>query len=551
MRVEEELKTYLQVIWRYKWIIAACGLIASVVALGISTQLTPLYSATATVRVASAPGGMSDYTYITSLTRLSNTYIEIATSDVSLDEVVKRLGLEEQPDVEVEAVPETELIRISASDPDPTQARDIANTLASLMIEQSMQLYGGNAPTAREILEEQLQQAKVDLDAALSEYNDALRAAQSSTTPSASGTPNPNIDVETLADLVSVRQQIYGDLLWRYEAARTSEQLGSNAITIVEFASTPLKPTSPRILLNTALGLFAGFATGMILAFLFEGMDNTVRGIEDVRAMTELPILCMIPELKRMVGVNANLSFSQDRHISPVPAFDQLRTRLILLSAKSKFTKFLITSPEPGTGKSTVAANLAISLTQGGNRVVLVDMDFRRPHQHSYMDLPNEKGLSDYLSGEIELDATLQSTKYPNLRVITTGSSPHISSDWLTPDFIDSFFNPLGKEFDYVLIDAPALLSVADPILLASQADAVILVVARRKTERPNLDFALQQLSELNANVMGIVVNKMPNSQLYSYYSERHEKKRPFWQGKVAKLISIISRRKDSNFDEK
>jgi capsular exopolysaccharide synthesis family protein len=521
MSVEEELKTYLQVLWHYKWIIAASAIIASLVALVISLLLTPRYTATATIRVASAPGGATDYTYIASSTPLINTYVEIAKSDTSLNEVEKRLGLQKKPSVQVDVVPETELITIKASDPNPAQARDIANKLADLMVEQSMQLYGGNVPTASEILAGQLQQAKNDLDSAVAEYDTALRGSQPTPTPSASSTPLPNLDVETLANLVSVRQQIYGDLLQKYEAARTSEQSSANAITITEPAYLPLKPTSPKIPLNAALGLLAGLAMGVILAFLFEGMDGTLRGIEDVQAITTLPILCKVPELKRWWFSKAILGFSRNGHLQPPPAFDQLRTRLILFAAKPKSVTFLITSPEPGAGKSTIAANLAVSLAQGGNRVVLVDMDFRRPRQHSIFNIISGEGLSNFMRGEIQLEVILQTTTHPDLRVITAGSSPEGLFEWLTPDNIRSLLETLGLVFDYVLIDAPALLSVAEPMILASQADAVILVVARRKTERMNLRITLQQLTEINANVVGIVVNKVLNSQLYSYYTRR------------------------------
>ena len=550
MRVEEELRTYLQVLWRYKWMVAACAIIASMVALGISLQLTPFYSATATLRVASAPGGSFDYMSISSLTQLRNTYVEIATSDISLDEVAERLELQKQPSVQVDVVPETELIRISASDPDPARARDIANTLAGIMVEQSMQLYGGSAPTAREILEGQLKQAKLDLDAALSEYNGALRAGQSSATLTASGTPIPNPNAETLAHLLGVRQQIYTDLLQKYEAARTNEQLRSNAITVVEPAYLPQNPATPRVRLNALLGLVAGFAGGLILAFLFEAMDDTLRGIEDVQEMTTLPILCSVPELKSRLSLNANLSFSGNGHLLMAPAFDRLRARLILSDAKPKSAKLLITSPEPGAGKSTVAANLAISLAKGGDRVVLVDMDFHRPRMHSMFGLPNEKGLSDFLRGKVQLDATLQTTTRPNLRVVTAGSNPNVPSDWLTPGEIDSLLETLGKECDYVLIDTPALLSVADPTVLASQADSVILVVARRKSERRHFRLALQQLVELNAKVAGIVLNKVPNSKVYSYYSGRRRKRASLQQAKPTNRIAVDIRNKHSGLAE-
>jgi polysaccharide biosynthesis transport protein len=515
MKIDEEFKTYLQVIWLYKWIILACAIIASIGALGISLQLTPLYSAMATVRVASASVGASDYSYISSLTRLSNTYVEIANSDIILNKVAERLGMQKKPKVEVEIVPETELITIKSSDPDPARARDIANTLAGLMVEQSMQLYGGNAPTARQILEGQLQQAKADLDSAVDEYNRAFSFAQSSSNSTVKSTPNA--DVEALAHLVSVRQQIYGDLLQRYEEARMSEQLRANAVTIVENAPLPLKPSSPKIPLNAALGLLAGLTMGVILAFIFEGMDDTLRGIDDVRALTKLPILCMVPDLKQ-----------EDRFPEgdnpPAPAFDQLSARLIVFEAKSNSTKFLLSSPEPGAGKSTVAANLAVSLAQGGKRVVLVDMDLRRPRVHSILNLPNEKGFRNFLRGEIQADETMQNTTRSNLRVVTIGSSPNIPFEWLTSVKIVNFIETLGYDCDYVLIDGPALLSVGDPMVLASQVDAVIMVVARRQTERKNFRYALQQLADIKAKVAGIVINRGPNSQLYKYYSRRDTK---------------------------
>jgi non-specific protein-tyrosine kinase len=212
---------------------------------------------------------------------------------------------------------------------------------------------------------------------------------------------------------------------------------------------------------------------------------------------------------------------------------------MLLFAAKPKSTTFIITSPEPEAGKSTIAANLAASLSEQGNKVVLVDMDLHCPRLHSIFGIPNEMGLSNFLKGEIEFDAMLHPTTISNLRVVVAGSSPDFSSEWLAPTKIGSLLKLLEKECNYLLIDTAALLSVADPMVLASQVDAVILVVAERKTGRQNLLFALRQLSELKIKIAGIVLNRVANSQLYSYYSEQNLKRLSSREGNGKKRILI------------
>ncbi|HEX9115533.1 MAG TPA: Wzz/FepE/Etk N-terminal domain-containing protein, partial [Anaerolineae bacterium] len=259
MGVDAELRGYLLTLWRHRWTIIACACLASLVALAISLLLKPKYSATATLRMASSPAGVTDYISLPSITRLSNTLVEIATSDSTLDEVAKRLALAKRPAVKVQVVPETELIRITASDPSAATARDIANTLANLMVDQSSQLYSAGGPTARQILEGQLAQAKSDLDAAVAAYQAALEKSVRALDPN---TPALNLpesaELATLGRLISIRQQLYGDILQRYEAARLNEQLRANSVSISEAAALPPRPSSPRLPLNAALGLLAG-----------------------------------------------------------------------------------------------------------------------------------------------------------------------------------------------------------------------------------------------------------------------------------------------------
>ncbi len=237
-------------------------------------------------------------------------------------------------------------------------------------------------------------------------------------------------------------------------------------------------------------------------------------------------------------------------------AFQQLSARL-LLSREGLFPSpkgsralhacaptLLITSAEPGAGKSTIAANLAMSLAGAGRRVVLLDMDFYHPSVHAMLKLPNASGVSDYACGKITLETALRNSVYPNLTVGTAGVSLNEISESPAPAWIrdllatvstascpeyDESGRPVAQRevahhevgYDLIVIDAPALLAVADAAVIASQADAVLLVVAQHETQRKHLRLALQQLAELKVRVAGIVVNKTPHSHLYGYYSKR------------------------------
>jgi capsular exopolysaccharide synthesis family protein len=220
--------------------------------------------------------------------------------------------------------------------------------------------------------------------------------------------------------------------------------------------------------------------------------------------------------LRALVGRNG-------RHLQEV-AFEQLAARLLLAEPTQQAVSFLITSPEPGAGKSTITANLGIALAEAGQRVLLLDMDFYRPRLASLFAVREGPGLSDYLSGKIPFAAALRSTAYANLRIATAGVNRERTAELLKPHGrgsvpVRELLDTAAREADLVLIDSPAFLAVADSAVIAAQADAVLLVVARRRTARKQLRFALHQLTALNARVTGLVMNKMPDSRLYGYYA--------------------------------
>lgn len=522
MNFDTELKTYLQVMWRHKWMIIVCAVIALAISLSFTFVLPPSYSAIATLRLTPPPGATGDMGAGTWSTRMSNTYVEIANSNTIIDELRARLSLPPKPNVRAELIPETQLLKITASNPDPVLARDIANTLAGIMVDQGLNLYGGGVPTSRQILESQLRQARSELDTATAAYEAAKRnlpAPDSATVPNG-GSTNPQLD--DLRQAMNMRQDIYSDLLQRYNSTRINEQPGAVAVTVFEAAILPKEPASPKKSLNGALGLVGGLVVGLALAFVMEGMDGSIRSVEDLQSLITLPVLGQVPNSRRRSGRRGRgLAIYQRGRNSPESSFHQLRVRLLLSEMVSKPASILVTSAEPGAGKSTVAANLAVALAQAGHRVVVMDMDVRRPRVHSILNLPLERGMSEVLRGECSLDEAVKDTPLPKLNVLTAGRTAFVPAEWMTPAELGPLVRAASSGCDYLIIDAPALLSVADPAVLATVVDSVILVAALRHTERRHLRLAVQSLGEVSARVSGIVVNKAPQSRLTAYYEGR------------------------------
>ena len=258
-----DLKAILAILWGNKWIIIATTVI-TVAVVAVTTFLsTPIYSASTTLRVATASGSSvtsADYMYAD---RLMNTYTKIATSGPILKELMTKLGLSTKPILNVATVPNTELIRITAENPSPVVAQTTANTLAEILIAQSRELYVGGGKSTKEILSEQLTQAEAELNQARQEY-DAL-VAQS---------PGDSERIDVANQAIRLKESTYTTLLEQYDAARLKEAIRENTISMIEPAVVPTSPTKPRVVLNVGLGFLLGLVGGLGLAFLFQNLDN-------------------------------------------------------------------------------------------------------------------------------------------------------------------------------------------------------------------------------------------------------------------------------------
>ena len=500
-----DLRAYFAILVRRKWIVIATVVVTAAIA-GVASQLMPpRYAATATVRVATGVSGRVEYADYIYAERLMNTYAQIISSAPVLDEVKERLGLSDLPDIEAEVVRDTELIRITAEGSDPLVAQNVANALADVLKSESEELYTGSDKSAREILGELIARAESEL-AQLRLDRDALMT----------GTAADSERIDALNSSIQLKEQTLALLLTQYENAQFSEAVRANAITIVEPASRPWAPSKPNTNVNIVLGTIIGFLAGLSLAFMFENMDSTLHTTEAIESVSALPILGRIPA----AGPTRN------GRRAPVPApgftlqdeaYRRLRTNVLALSAEHHLKSMAASSADRGEGKSTIIANLAMAFARTGRRVLLIDADLRLPALHTMFKLPNRIGLSNVLCRDVGLDEAVQNGHTSGLYVLTSGPAPQDPSELLETERMKELLECSSEQYDFVLIDTPCLLSVADAAVISPLVDGVVLVISRGQATREDVRASIGQLSDVRANTIGVVVNRAEQSPRYYY----------------------------------
>ena len=176
-----------------------------------------------------------------------------------------------------------------------------------------------------------------------------------------------------------------------------------------------------------------------------------------------------------------------------------------------------ITSPNVSDGKSTLAANLAVSIAQSGKRTILIDADCRKPKVHKFFNIPSEVGLASVIAGTVDLDAAVQQSAVPNLSVLPCGPRPANPAELLTSPRFQELLNEVRARYDIVLVDTPPVLMVSDPCAVAPRVDGVLLVIRQAKNNRPGAERAVEVLSSLGATVLGVMVNDKSSNNRDGY----------------------------------
>jgi len=264
-----------------------------------------------------------------------------------------------------------------------------------------------------------------------------------------------------------------------------------------------------------ATALVAAMLAAIVLVFVRDSVDDRLTKVEDVQKLTDRPVLVHVPQI---IDVRLPLISLLPSHSPAGEAYRSLRFSLRLAMAQNPFKKLLVTSPSEGEGKTVTAVNLSIALALEGWKVILVDGDLRRPNVHRLLELKNDTGLSEVLGGLIPLEMALRGTGVANLRVLTSGPTPHNPSELLGGPGFEELANELTGMADVVIFDSPPCLPVTDPLLIGEQAGAVILVVQAGQTRKEAIRQALGHLSRVNASLLGLVINKVSRGQGYYGY---------------------------------
>ena len=317
---------------------------------------------------------------------------------------------------------------------------------------------------------------------------------------------------------VDTNRSLYDGVLQQYRELGVASDAESNNVSILDTAQLPGAPSSPSLQINLILALALGAAAAAGAVFLIEVLDDTFKAAEDLEERLGIPVLGVIPLYRDPAKEKTAICEILDEPSSPLAeSYRSLRTAIQFSTSNGAPRSLLITSARPGEGKSTVSLSLAANFAQLGMRVLLIDADLRNPSLHRMLNLENNVGLSNYLSGarpEAEsqcadpVSRMVKQTSIPNLAAVISGPLPPNPAELLAGPRLGVLLTEAAESFDIVIIDAPPIMGLADVPILSAVIDATMLVVEGAKTRRNVVRDGLKRLHFARARVVGGVLNK-------------------------------------------
>jgi polysaccharide biosynthesis transport protein len=486
---ELELRDYLAVLRRRRGLIVAITAAVVLAVVAISLLQTSIYRATAEVllRPRTAEQLLSDGEAAENpqmaLVR-TETEIQVMKSSSVRDAAADDLGF--RASVSIQARGETDVVAISAESPDAERAAEVANTYAETYVRIRREVLVAELLAAMDEVQAQLDQIEAE-QTRLDEPSEALEARR-----------------------VNYMEQL--------DELQLSSELATGGAQIVSRADVPTSPVKPTSVRNALLGLVLGLTLAIAAAFLRDHLDDSIRTREDLEKVSGgtslLGVVPLVPDWKdraapTLISVTAPKS-------APAEAYRTLRTSLQFVGLDNPTHITQITSPGSSDGKTTTLSNLGVSLAATGQRVLMVDCDLRRPRLHEFFGTRNDVGFTSLLLGTRSLDSAIQQVAdHENLALLPSGPPPPNPAEILASPTAAELVRTLAADYDIVLLDSPPVLPVTDALVLARMAAATIVVVAAGTTRRRDAARAFELLDQIDAPVVGAVLNDATSSNGY------------------------------------
>ena len=341
-----------------------------------------------------------------------------------------------------------------------------------------------------------------------------------------SGLPDVERQLANLTRVATVNVNIYTFLLQKHEELRIAKAALVSNIQIIDVAKLPRTSVYPNRKKNILLGFLMGLMVGGALAFFVDFLDDTLKDAEEVRFALRMPILATIPYIAmdpvEDESAPAILAYRAPKNAIS-EAFRSLRTSVHFSAISADKKVILITSSFPGEGKTTIISNLAVTLSQAGSRVLIIDCDMRRPSLHKVFRREKIPGLSEILAGDVSIEETLINTPANGLDFIPAGTSPPNPSELLSSKQFQDLLEHFKLTYDNILLDAPPVLAVTDAPLLTTAADIMILVLETERVPLKTAQRTMEMLDMVKAPIAGIVLNdKTGQAQRYGYYGNKY-----------------------------
>jgi capsular exopolysaccharide synthesis family protein len=338
---------------------------------------------------------------------------------------------------------------------------------------------------------------------------------------------NRSTDYQALKREVDTNRELYDGLLQRMKEVGVVAGISTNNISIVDRAQVPGAPYKPDLNASLSRAALVGLIAGILLAFLFEYLDDTVKTREDLENRAHVPVLGAIPKATPSNhGIRAEevpLLAASDPKSPVAEAVRSLRTSLVFSTADGAPKIMHVTSSGPGEGKTTAATNIAISFAQAGGKVLIIDADLRAPSLHGAFSLPNHLGLTNYLAGDTKPADIAQPTRVARLFAMTSGPLPPNPVELLSSAKMLDLLSLASERFDFVVLDGPPVIGLADALVLSKISRGTMLIVEAGRTRYGQLDGAVKRLRAANTILLGAVLSKFSQRGAgYGYGYEYH-----------------------------